>query len=130
MKKTVVIGASPDSSRYSNMAVKLLKEYGYEVVPIGSRRGEIAGIAIETGLPETVDTDTVSLYLNPERQKAIYDYIIGLHPKRIIFNPGTENPELESIAIQNGIEAIEACTLVMLRTGQFWYPMFEQPQQE
>lgn len=101
------------------MAVKLLKEYGYEVVPIGSRRGEIAGIAIETGLPETVDTDTVSLYLNPERQKAIYDYIIGLHPKRIIFNPGTENPELESIAIQNGIEAIEACTLVMLRTGQF-----------
>lgn len=119
MKKTVVIGASPDPSRYSNMAVKMLQDYGHPVIPVGMRRGEIGGLAIETGLPEIDATDTVTLYLNAERQKSLYDYILGLHPKRIIFNPGTENPEFEQLAEQKGIETLEACTLVLLRTGQF-----------
>ncbi len=119
MKKTVVIGASPDEGRYSNMAVRLLKEHGHKVIPIGTRHGEIAGLAIENGQPEIIGTHTVTLYINANRQPELYTYILGLNPQRIIFNPGTENSEFEKLASEHGIETMEACTLVMLRTGQF-----------
>lgn len=119
MKKTVVIGASPNRMRYSHSAVAQLQENGHEVIPVGIRDGEIAGIKIEKGRPDVEGTDTVSLYLNPQRQKEYYDYILGLKPKRLIFNPGTENPELAQLAREAGIEAEAACTLVMLSIGQY-----------
>lgn len=119
MKKTVVLGASPNADRISNMAVHRLLSHGHEVVPVGIRGGEIAGLPIVVGRPEVSGTDTVTLYLNPEVQKEYYDYILGLQPKRILFNPGTENPELEDLAKQKGIETEEACTLVLLGTGEY-----------
>jgi predicted CoA-binding protein len=119
MKKTVVIGASPDPARYSNMAVRLLKQYGHEVVPIGTRRGNIEDLEIVNNLPQISDTETVTLYLNSERQLPMYEFIFGLKPKRIIFNPGTENPDFWQKAAEKGIETVEACTLVMLRTNQY-----------
>ena len=117
MKKTVVLGASPDPSRYSNIAVERLLAYGHEAVPIGFRKGEIKGLSIKTDTPKVEEVDTVTLYLNPQRQQIFYDYILGLEPKRIIFNPGTENPELMQLAEERGIEALAACTLVLLSVG-------------
>jgi uncharacterized protein len=119
MKKTVVIGASPNPERYANLAVNLLKEKGFEVVPLGIRAGKVAELDIVLDRPHLEDIDTVSIYLNPQSQKDWYDYIIGLHPKRIIFNPGTENPELEELARSKGIETENACTLVLLKTRAF-----------
>lgn len=119
MKKTLVIGASPKPERYGYMATELLKEYNHQVVPFGVGKGSIAGIEIENVLPLDKDFDTVTLYLSPPNQKPYYEYILDLHPKRVVFNPGTENPELENLLHENGIEPIEACTLVMLRTGQY-----------
>lgn len=118
-KKTLVLGASENTNRYSNKAVRALQAHGYEVVAIGSRRGHIDGTEIITSLPELEDIHTVTLYLNPENQKSYYDYIIKLKPKRMIFNPGTENEELERKAAMTGINTLEACTLVMLSTGQY-----------
>ena len=118
-KKTVVFGASPKPSRYSNRAVVRLNANGHEVVPVGFRNGEIAGIAIQKDNPQVEDVHTVTLYLNPQRQVAFYDYILGLNPKRIIFNPGTENAELIQMAEAKGIEAEVACTLVMLSVGNY-----------
>jgi len=118
-KLTVVLGASPDRSRYSNLAVNRLSSHGHEVVPVGIRSGEIAGIEIVKGTPPLEGVDTVTLYLNAGRQKQYYDYIFSLHPARLIFNPGAENDELAELAEKNGIQAQEACTLVLLSTGQF-----------
>ncbi|HYV90444.1 MAG TPA: CoA-binding protein [Chitinophagales bacterium] len=118
-KTTVVIGASANPARYSNLAVKKLKSYGHEVVPIGIREGTIDNIPIVIGRPEIKNVDTVTLYLNASRQKEYYDYIFKLRPKRIIFNPGAENPEFERLSEEKGIEPLEACTLVMLSTGQY-----------
>ena len=118
-KLTVVLGASPDRSRYSNLAVNRLSQHGHEVVPVGIRSGEIAGIEIVKGTPPLEGVDTVTLYLNAERQKQYYDYIFSLHPARLIFNPGAENPELSKLAEEKGIEPMEACTLVLLSTGQY-----------
>lgn len=118
-KKTVVLGASLNPQRYSNMAVKKLSAYNHPVVAIGNKAGEINGIQITKEQCPVEDADTVTLYLNPENQKPFYDYILSLHPKRIIFNPGTENEELETLARNKGIETEEACTLVMLSTGQY-----------
>ena len=119
MKKTLVLGASPNTSRYSNIVVKRLHSYGHEAVPVGIRKGEIDGVEIITDLPQRDDIDTVTLYLNPQRQKEYYDYILGLKPNRIIFNPGTENPELAKAAREAGIETEAACTLVKLATGDY-----------
>ncbi|MGK0364420.1 MAG: putative CoA-binding protein [Saprospiraceae bacterium] len=119
MKKTLVLGASPNPSRYSNIAVNRLISYGHEVVPVGVREGEIAEIEIIKGRPEVEGIDTVTLYLNPKRQVEYYDYILGLNPKRIIFNPGTENPELSRLAREQGIETEVACTLVQLSIGDY-----------
>ncbi|OYW80980.1 MAG: CoA-binding protein [Sphingobacteriia bacterium 28-36-52] len=119
MKKTLVLGASENPARYSFEAVTRLRKHGHEVVAVGRKSAVVAGVQIETETPVVNDIDTVTLYLNPTAQKAYYDFILSLHPKRIIFNPGTENEELEELAQQNGIAAIEACTLVMLNTGQY-----------
>ena len=117
--KTLVIGASENPERYSNMCIRRLKQHGHEVNALGLREGEVNGVKIEKARIAFKDIDTVTLYLNPSRQKELYDYILSLHPRRIIFNPGTENPELEEKAEAKGIETIEACTLVMLSIGNF-----------
>ncbi len=118
-KKTLVLGATTNTSRYSNIAVHRLHRNDVEAVPVGIREGEIDGTPILHGQPQIDDVHTITLYLNPERQKPYYDYILGLKPKRIIFNPGTENPELIRLAKQQGIETEIACTLVMLSTGSY-----------
>ncbi len=119
MKKTVVLGASPNPARVSNGAVIKLINEGFEAVPVGNREGEIAGLSILLGTPQVADVHTVSLYLNPRRQPEYYDYILRLKPKRIIFNPGTENEELVKLAKQDGIKAEYACTLVMLALDDY-----------
>lgn len=119
MKKTLVIGASPESDRYSYFAVKQLKRYGHEVIALGAKEGEIEGIPIIKGKPALKEIDTITLYINPFRQEEFYDYILDLKPKRLIFNPGTENSAFMWRAKLEGIEVLDACTLVMLSTGQF-----------
>lgn len=119
MKKTLVLGASDNPSRYAYRAVHSLKHHGHEVVPVGIRKGQVAGLDIHTDRPALDDIDTVTLYVGPQNQPTWYDYILSLKPKRIIFNPGTENPELERRAEQQGIEVEEACTLVMLSIGNY-----------
>jgi len=121
MKKTVIIGATPNPTRYAYLAAEMLTEYKHEIVPVGIRKGDVFGKQIMdiTARPAIADVDTVTLYINPQRQQQWQDYILSLNPKRIIFNPGTENPEFEMLVEQNGIEALEACTLVMLRSRQF-----------
>lgn len=119
MKKTVVIGASDNPERVSNQAVIKLKHKGHEVIPVGIKDGEINGLKIIKGKPMIADVDTVTLYVGPKNQAEWYDYIISLKPKRVVFNPGTENPEFETILQKNNIEATEACTLVMLSIGNY-----------
>lgn len=118
-KKTVVLGASDSPMRYSFLAVRRLKSYDHPVVAIGKKTGMIDDTNIITERPAMDDVDTVTLYLNPDHQKQYYDYILSLHPKRIIFNPGAENNELANLAKENGIQPMNACTLVMLGTGQY-----------
>lgn len=118
-KKTLVLGASTNPSRYSYLAVNKLASYKHPVVAVGRREGKIGQIDIVTGTPNENEVDTVTLYLNPTNQKPYYDYILSLHPKRIIFNPGTENYELEELANKQGIQTMEACTLVLLSIGQY-----------
>jgi predicted CoA-binding protein len=118
-KKTVVLGASANSSRYSYMAINRLTAKNHPVVAVGLKEGKVGNVNIVTGRPEEENVDTVTLYLNSNNQKQYYDYILSLKPKRIIFNPGAENDELEELASKNGIQTMEACTLVMLGTGQF-----------
>jgi len=119
MKKTVILGASDNPARYSYLALNRLKNHGHPVIAIGRKEAVVAGISIHQNTPQEKDVDTVTLYLNPDHQKMYYDYILSLHPKRIIFNPGTENDELASMAESKGIKTMEACTLVMLATGQY-----------
>ncbi len=119
MKKTIVLGASDNPERYSYLAVENLTKQNHPVIAIGRKAGKINGTPIITDHPAEKDVDTVTLYLNPIAQKEYYDYIFSLNPKRIIFNPGTENDELENLAQAKGIQSLEACTLVMLRTGQY-----------
>jgi predicted CoA-binding protein len=118
-KKTLVLGASNNPDRYSNLAMNRLRSKGHPVVAIGRKQAKAGDIDIETDKKEHAGIDTVTLYLSAAHQKEYYDYILSLHPKRIIFNPGAENPELEALAQANGIEPMEACTLVLLSTGQF-----------
>lgn len=118
-QKTVVLGASTNPERTSFLATQRLIKQGIETVPVGIREGAISGVAIQQGTPAIEAVDTVTLYLNPTRQKAYYDYILGLKPKRIIFNPGTENYEFAQQARAAGIEAQNACTLVLLPTQTY-----------
>jgi predicted CoA-binding protein len=118
-KNTLVIGASQNPQRYSHLAVKSLMAHEHPVVGLGKRTGSIGNTVIETEKKPFQNIDTVTLYLNPMRQKEYYDYIFSLQPKRIIFNPGAENDELAELAKAKGIQAQEACTLVLLSTGQY-----------
>lgn len=118
-KTTLVIGASLKPERYSNIAIKRLRRYNHEVKAFGLKTGVVEDVSIDTELMPYKEIDTVTLYLNPQRQKPYYDYIIGLSPKRIIFNPGTENPEFYNILEQHNIDYEVACTLVLLSTEQY-----------
>lgn len=117
-KKTLVIGASPDADRYSYKAAVMLKEYGHPVVAYGLKKGHIGNLKITNELPNE-PFDTVTLYVNAQKQEAYFDYLVKLKPERVIFNPGTENLVLENHLIKHQIKPVIACTLVMLRTGQF-----------
>lgn len=119
MPKTVVLGATPNSSRYAYLAVQRLKDKGHEVVPVGMREGEIEGIPIQKGQPPVSDVHTITMYVGARNQAPLYDYILSLKPERVIFNPGAENPELKRKLLEEGVEVLEACTLVMLSTGDF-----------
>ena len=120
-KKTVIIGATPNTSRYAFMAAERLKNKGHEFVPVGIKKGEVLGVEILNlrTKPKIEDVDTVAMYVGPHNQPDWYDYIISLNPKRIIFNPGTENFEFEKKAYRKGIEVEESCTLVMLGVGNY-----------
>jgi len=118
-KKTLIIGASPKESRYSYMAVTKLAELGHEAIPVSIKHGVIAGINMIIGMPKIDDVHTVTLYVGPQNQPPYYDYILSLKPKRVIFNPGTENDEFYEILKGNNIEVLVACTLVLLGTGQY-----------
>ena len=118
-KKTLVIGASENPERYSYLAVERLQKQGHPVIALGRKSGKIRDTNIVTEFPKEQPVDTVTLYVNPELQKQYINDILLLHPKRLIFNPGTENEELFDLAKANGIEPLEACTLVLLSTGQY-----------
>ena|ERR1035437_1839490 len=119
MKLTLVIGASENTERYSNRAVKQLIKHNVPVAAVGLKAGEIEGVKIQTGFPKIENIGTVTLYVGPQHQDKYYDYILSLKPDRVIFNPGTENPEFEEKIKKAGIEILEACTLVMLSTGNY-----------
>ena len=121
MKRTCIIGASPNPSRYSYSATKMLMDHGHEVIPVSIKKGEIEGKTILNirDKPKIDNLDTLTLYINRFNQFEWHDYLLALNPKRIIFNPGSENQELNKLARENGIETIEACTLVMLQTGSY-----------
>ncbi len=118
-KKTLVIGASENPQRYSYLAVNKLRSKGNDVVAIGQKTGKLGDVEITKEKQAFTDVDTVTLYVNPKIQQQYYDYILSLNPKRIVFNPGTENMELEKLAQSKGIKVLEACTLVLLSTGQY-----------
>ena len=119
MKRTVLIGASTDPSRYAYKAANSLVSHGHELIPLGIKKGTVAGKDIILEKPELKDVDTVTLYVGPQNQTNWLDYIINLKPKRILFNPGTENQILMDRARKNNIEVIEGCTLVMLSIGTY-----------
>jgi predicted CoA-binding protein len=119
MKKTVLLGASNNPERYAYKAANMLVNHGHEIVAVGFKEGEVAGQPILKGEPIVKDVDTVTLYLNPKNQEAIYQYVLKLKPKRVIFNPGTENDVFMDLLEEKGIETVEACTLVLLSTNQF-----------
>ena len=119
MKKTLIIGATPNVTRYANSAALKLVNAGHEIINIGIKKGEAGGVSIEKVGDPHADVDTITLYVGKAHQKEYYDYILKTNPKRLIFNPGTENQELEERAKQAGIQVLEACTLVMLATGQY-----------
>ena len=118
-KTTLVLGASDNPSRYSYLAIKRLRSQGYQVHAIGRRHTFVADVTIETEKIKWENIHTVTLYLNPMHQTEYYNYILELKPERIIFNPGAENDDLLEMANKNGIETLEACTLVLLSTGQY-----------
>lgn len=118
-KKTLVLGASDNPSRYSYLAVNRLRAHQHPVVAVGKKEGRVADVAISKDHVAEPGIDTITLYLNPRNQVEYYDYIMSLNPKRIIFNPGTENDDLIRMAEQNKIEPVIGCTLVMLSTGQY-----------
>jgi uncharacterized protein len=118
-KKTLVIGASDNPQRYSFLAINELRLHNHPVLAIGRKKAIVSDVSIETEKKAFDDLDTVTLYLNPGNQREYYDYILSLHPKRIIFNPGAENEELFNLAKSSGIKPLEACTLVLLSTNQF-----------
>lgn len=118
-KRTLVIGASVHTNRYSYLAMQRLEAFGHPVLALGLRPAMVGSVSIVTEPGNWRPVDTVTLYLNPERQKKYYAYLLDLKPNRIIFNPGTENSELEKMMEDAGVQTLRACTLVMLSTGQY-----------
>ncbi|GAA4323878.1 CoA-binding protein [Mucilaginibacter gynuensis] len=118
-KKTLILGASADPDRYAYLAANSLVSHGHTIVNIGVKTGMVAGVPIEK--PEIIynDIDTITLYLSPQNQPPLYDYILATKPNRIIFNPGTENQMLQQLATEQNIMIDYACTLVLLATGQY-----------
>ncbi len=119
MKKTLIIGASNNPERYAYKAAERLLSHGHDIELLGLRPEIIFGKTIDTEKKAYEEIDTVTLYVGPQRQPEYYDYIMSLQPKRVVFNPGTENDEFEAMLRKEGIEAEEACTLVLLGTGQY-----------
>ncbi len=119
LKKTLVLGASMNISRFSNICINTLVDNNIPTEAIGLRPGEVAGVRIQTGLPQFSNIHTVTLYLGPPNQKQYFDYIISLSPSRIIFNPGTWNPDLVLLAKENNIEIVNNCTLMMISGGYY-----------
>ena len=118
-KFTLVIGASENPERYSYKAIRMLRKHGHTVVAVGKHGGKVEDVSFSETIPDGIHPDTVTLYVNNAIQKDYYDKVIALHPKRVIFNPGTENAEFEALVQKNNIEPVEACTLVLLSTDQF-----------
>lgn len=118
-KKTLVLGATTKSDRYAFRAINMLVEKGHSVLAIGQNAGEVAGIKIRTKAIPVKNIDTITLYLNPKNQRDYYNYIVESQPKRVVFNPGTENPELYQLLELNNIKVDVACTLVLLATNQY-----------
>lgn len=118
-EKVAILGASKNPERYSYLALKMLQEYGHTVFPVNPGLNEIEGVPVTASLSDLKGIDTVTLYMNPKNLEPHVDKIIKLKPRRVIFNPGTESREIESALQKAGIETLEACTLVMLRTNQF-----------
>lgn len=118
-KKTMIIGASTNPNRYSYLVAHKLVRKGYEIVNIGNKKGELCNVPIQDIDVKHEDIDTITLYVSAKNQPYYYDYILATKPKRLIFNPGAENPELKQKAEENGIETMEACTLVLINTGQY-----------
>ena len=119
MKKTLVLGATENPDRFAYRAAHSLVRHGHDIALVGIRKGEVAGHPILNDKVPIAEVDTVTLYVGPPNQPEWYDYILGLNPRRIVFNPGTENPELARLARNQGIETLEACTLVMLSIGDY-----------
>ena len=119
MKKTLVVGASTNPSRYAYMAIKKLLQNNHPVVALGRRKGLVDGVEIKTEKLPFKDIDTITLYIGPKHQPEFYEYIVSLKPKRVIFNPGTENDEFYKVLNENNINAEIACTLVLLSTNQY-----------
>ncbi len=118
-KKTLVLGATTKQERYAFKAVSMLVDKGHSVLALGQNAGEVAGVKIQTKAIPLKNIDTVTLYLNPTRQRDYYNYIVEAKPKRVIFNPGTENPEFYQLLKLNDIKVEVACTLVLLTTNQY-----------
>ena len=118
-QKILVIGASENTERYSNKAVRMLRKYHFDVVAIGNKVGKIEDVSFGIEKIPFENIHTVTLYIGEKHQPAYYDYVLSLNPTRIIFNPGTENDAFIEMAKAQNIECLEACTLVMLSTGQF-----------
>ncbi len=119
LKHTLILGASPNPERYSFLAAKSLSSHNHTITMVGKKDGIVCNLPILHSIPQNLEIDTVTVYLSAKNQIAYYSDIIQLKPKRIIFNPGAENPELEKLAIENGIEVENACTLVLLSIGQY-----------
>ena len=119
--KTIVLGATPNPNRYAYRATELLQQKGIEVIPVGVKKGHCAGLPIKGGVPFIENVHTVTIYLSQKNQQDYYDYILSLHPKRVIFNPGAENAELAQLlhTDNKNTEILNACTLVMLNIGNY-----------
>ena len=119
MKTTLIIGASNNPERYSYKAAHKLLAHGHSIIPFGVKRGSVADLEILNEWDETWECDTVTMYVNPRIQKDYYDQIISLKPRRVIFNPGTENEYFSQLLSDNGIETENACTLVLLSINEY-----------
>lgn len=117
--RTLVIGASENPARYANRAIKALLQKNHDVLAVGKQKGKVEDVEIKTEISTTTEIDTVTLYINSQIQEHYEDFLIELHPRRVIFNPGTENSKLQNQLEEHGIETLSACTLVLLATNQY-----------